>query len=322
MIINDLKNIKNESIRKAYGDALTKYAAINEKVIVLEADVSSSTFTDIFAKKFPDRFFNFGIAEEGMMDIAAGMALEGMIPFVNSFASIICYRTLEQIRTTVAYNNANVKIVASYAGVSSYKDGPTHHSVFDIAVMRAMPNMVVLVAADSMEASKMVKAAAEYNGPVYLRLSRADMPAIFTRNHEVIIGKGVQIKDGIDLTLVCSGTLLYITLQAAEKLLSEGIKAGVIEIHTLKPFDSEIIIQAAELTGAIVTVEEHNIIGGLFGAVAECIVQNKLVPMEPVGINDLYARTSMDVDSLLDYLDLTTNHIIRASKNVIKKKKG
>ncbi|MCD4669966.1 MAG: transketolase family protein [Actinomycetia bacterium] len=321
MLIKDIKNTKIESIRDGYGKALAELGDINEKVVVLDADVSSSTKTIYFARKFPDRFFNVGIAEPGMVNTAVGFALEGMIPFANAFASLICYRALEQIRTCVAYNDANVKIISGYSGVSDFKDGPTHHTIFDIAIMRAMPNMTVLVAADSVEAGKMVKAVSEYNGPVYLRLSRADMPVIFDNDHEIIIGKGIKLREGNDLTLICSGTLMYRTLLAADALGKKGIDARVVEIHTIKPFDDEMILNAAKETGAIVTIEEHNIIGGLFSAVSECIVQNKSVPVEPVGIRDAYACTSLNVDSLFDYLGLTVENITAAGEKAIKRKK-
>jgi len=322
MLIKDLKNTKIESIREHYGRALEAYGSEIKNIIVLDADVSSSTLTKYFAKKFPERFFNVGIAEPGMVDTAVGFALEGMIPFVNAFASLLCYRALEQIRTCVAYNDANVKIVSGYAGVSDFKDGPTHHAISDIAIMRSIPNMTVMVAADGIEAGKMVKIVADYKGPVYLRLSRADMPIIFSNDHEIVIGKGVELINGSDLTLVCSGTLLYRTLIAADLLKKEGIDARVIEIHTIKPFDNEIILKAALETKGIITIEEHNIIGGLFGAVSECIVQSKnFVPVEPIGINDQFACTSLNIDILYDYLGLTTENIIKAAKKILKTQK-
>ena len=316
----DLDKIKIGSMRKAYGEALAKFGSLNENLVVVEADVSSSTMTSIFAEKFPERFFNVGIAEESMMDIAAGLALGGHIPFANSFASLICYRSLEQIRTCIAYNNVNVKIVASYAGVSDFKDGPTHHSIFDLAVMRAMPNMVVLVPADSIEAAKMVETALEYEGPVYLRLTRADVPTIFNDDHKISIGKGITVRDGKDITIICTGTLMYRVLRSAELLENSGVSTRVININTLKPLDREIIIKASEETDAIVTVEEHNIIGGLFSTISEVVIQNKLVPVVPVGINDIYARTAKSVDILYDYLGLTIENIISVAKAAIKAK--
>ena len=308
------------SIRESYGKALAAYGEENENVVVLDADVSNSTFTKYFAEKHPKRFFNVGIAEAGMIDTAAGLALNGMVPFANSFAALICYRALEQIRTSVSYNNLNVKIVASYAGVSDFKDGPTHYSIFDNAIMRAMPNMTVVNTCDSIETEKMVKAVAEYKGPVYLRLSRADLPIIFGSDYQVKIGKGVLIKEGGDLTLISTGTMLYRVLKAAEAMKKNGINARVLQIHTLKPLDDEIIIKAAEETGAIVTIEEHSIIGGLFSATAELLVKKLFVPIKPIGINDSYACTSLDLESLLDKVGLSIENIINAAKEVIKNK--
>lgn len=321
MGILNLADMKNQSIRKSYGEALVKCGSLNEKIVVIDADVSSSTMTSIFAHKFAERFFNVGIAEESMIDIAAGMALGGHIPFANSFASLICYRSLEQIRTCVAYNNVNVKIVSSYAGVSDFKDGPTHHTIFDIAVMRAMPNMTVLVPADSVEVDLMVKAASEFDGPVYLRLSRADVPTVFDKDHKVKIGKGETLRDGKDLTIISTGTLIHRAFQAVDILEKEGYSIRFINMSTLKPIDRQIIIKASEETGAIVTVEEHNIIGGLFGAVSEVIAANRLIPVEPVGINDTYARTSKNVDALFDYLGLTVSNIVKASRKAVERKK-
>ena len=223
MLVKDLNNPKIASIRESYGRALVKFGSQNEKIVVLDADVSNSTLTKYFWDAYPERFFNVGIAEAGMVDTAVGLALEGYIPFVNSFSSLLCNRAFEQIRTCVSYASTNVKIIASFAGISDYKDGPTHHTVFDVSVMRAMPNMVVLISADPVETEKMVKIAADYNGPVYLRLSRADMPVLFTDDTEVILGKGNILKPGSDITLICTGILLHRTLLAAESLGKEGI---------------------------------------------------------------------------------------------------
>jgi len=315
MLLKNINNPQIESIRDNYGKALAEYGMHNEKVVVLDADASNSTKTTYFANKFPERFFNVGIAEAGMIDTAVGFALEGMIPFANAFAALICYRALEQIRTCVAYNNANVKIISSYAGISDYKDGPTHHSIFDLAVMRAIPNMTVVVAADSVETKKMVKVIAEYNGPVCLRLSRADVPVVFDESHEIHIGRGIELKKGKDLTLICCGTMLYNTLIASDLLEKEGISTRVIEIHTLKPLDRDIILKAAKDTSAIVTIEEHSIIGGLFGAVSEFLIRNNVVvSFEAVGIEDCFACTSLNVNSLMDHMGLGINDIFLAGK--------
>ena len=323
MLVNNLKNPKISSIRESYGKALVRFGSENNKIVVLEADVSNSTLTKYFGDAYPERFFNVGIAEAGMVDTAVGLALEGYIPFVNSFSSLICNRAFEQIRTCVSYANTNVKIVGSFAGISDFKDGPTHHTIFDVSVMRAMPNMVILISADSVETEKMVKIAADYNGPVYLRLSRADMPVLFTDDHEVILGKGNILKLGSDITLICTGTLLHRTLLAAESLEKEGISARVLEIHTIKPLDKDIILKCAKETKAIVTIEDNNIIGGLFGAVAELLTLSNLKkPVEPIGIKDCYARTALDAESLLDFMGLDSKNIIIASKKVLNIKTG
>lgn len=315
------ENFKIESIREAYGKALVECGELFSKLVVVEADVSSSTMTNYFYQRFPDRFFNVGIAEEGMINIAAGLALGGFIPFANSFASLISYRACEQIRTSVAYNNVNVKVVASFAGVSDFKDGPTHHSLFDLAIMRSMPNMTVLVPADSTETKEMVKLAAEFNGPVYLRLSRGEFPKIFEDNHEVVIGKGVILAEGDDLTIISCGNLLSRVLIASEDLRKKGIQSRIININTLKPIDKELIIDSAKRTGAIITIEEHNIIGGLFSAVSECLCNSGFILVEPIGIKDEYARTAKNLDILFDYLGLTVENIIKTAKEIILKKK-
>jgi len=213
---------KLESMRVAYGMALADYGALNTNVVVLDADVSASTQTHFFAKRFPERFFNLGVAEAGMVDVAVGLALGGKIPFANTFAFLIALRAAEQVRTCVAYALTNVKLAAAYGGLSDSRDGPTHHSVCDLAVMRAMPNMTVIVAADSVEVRKMVPLVAEWNGPVYLRISRAEVPVVFDEAHQPKIGKGVLLRQGRDVTLIGTGVLVSRCIEAAEKLKREG----------------------------------------------------------------------------------------------------
>jgi transketolase len=307
-------------MRKELGEALVEYGEVNQDVIVLDADVSSSTMTQLFKEAHPDRFFNVGIAEAGMIDTAVGLALGGKIPFASAFASILCYRGLEQIRTCVAYNNANVKILSSYAGVSDYKDGPTHHSLFDLAIMRAMPNMTVVTAADGMEIKKMVPAIGEYPGPVYLRISRADIPYSFDENDSVEIGKGRILRDGNDVTLLVTGIPLYRTLKARELLAKDGISARVVELHTLKPFDEELVLACAEETGALVTVEEHTVIGGLYGAVSEVLTRSRPTPVAPVGLKDEYLLTAPDPNTLWDYCGLRPEDIAQTAMTIIEKR--
>ena len=306
------------SVRKAYGQALAKYGVINSNVVVVVADVSSSVMTNYFAEKFPERFFNVGIQEAGMVDTAVGFALAGMIPFVNTFAGLFL-RAVEQIRTCVAYARTNVKLVGSYAGLSDFKDGPTHHSIIDLAIMRSMPDMAVVVPADAFEVEKMVPAVAEYDGPVYLRISRTDMPVVFDEEHKVEIGKGVVVRDGSDVILLSNGIMVSRCVKAAKLLTDEGIDAGVVNMHTLKPLDVSIIKQAAE-TGAIVTAEEHSIIGGLGSAVAEVLGSQCPVPLERVGIADVFTETALDPDSLLDHYGMAVEDIVKAARRATKRK--
>lgn len=304
-------------MREELGKALADYGYRNENVVVLDADVSSSTKTCTFAEAHPDRFFNVGIAEPGMINLAVGLALNNRIPFVSSFAAILCYRGLEQIRTCVAYNNANVKILSSYAGVSDYKDGPTHHAIFDLAIMRAMPNMTVLNPADGVELGKLLPLAAEWDGPVYMRISRADVPKVFSEDIDIKIGKGNVVEEGSDITLVVSGIMLSRTIQAQKILEKEGLSVRVVELHTIKPLDKELILESAEKTGAIVTVEEHTFIGGLYGAVTETLAQSIPTPVVPVGINDRYLLTAPDEESIWDYCGLRPVDIVQAAKRVL-----
>ena len=311
--------VNKDMPRRVFGEALAEYGADNPKVVVLTADVSSSVMTTFFAEKSPERFFNVGIAEAGMVDTAVGFALGGMIPFANTFAGLLL-RATEQIRTCVAYANTNVKLIGSFAGLSNFKDGPTHHSIMDVAIMRAMPNMVVLVPSDSIEAKKMIPLVAEHDGPVYIRISRAEMPIIFDQSHKVEIGKGVVVRDGKDVTIIANGHMLSRSLEAAEDLSSQGIEARVVNLHTVKPLDVPLLKKCAQETGAIVTAEEHSIIGGLGSAVAEVIVSQCPVPMRMVGIADTFTETSRDFDSLLDKYGMSVADIVTAAQRVIKQK--
>lgn len=307
--------------RKAFGEALAEYGTTNPDIVVLTADVSSSVLTTYFAQKFPERFFNVGIAEAGMVDAAVGFTLGGLIPFVHTFAGLLL-RATEQIRTCVAYAKTNVKLIGGYAGLSDFKDGPTHHSIMDVAIMRAMPNMVVLVPADSIEAKKMVPLIARHEGPVYVRLSRAEMPIIFDDKHEIEIGKGVVVRNGKDITIIANGHMLSRSLEAAGLLSSQGIEARVLNIHTVKPLDVSLIRKCAEETGAIVTAEEHSIIGGLGSAVAEALVRECPVPVEMIGIADKFTETARDLDSLLDHYGMSVEDIVKAARQALDKKKA
>ncbi len=307
-------------MRNELSQALVEYGKVNKDVVVLDADVANSTMTIDFQKVYPDRFFNVGIAEAGMVDTAVGLAMGGKIPFVSAFAAMLCYRGMEQIRSCVAYNNVNVKLLASFAGVSDYKDGATHHSLIDIALMRALPNMTVVVAADGQELKKIIPVVAEYAGPVYLRISRADTPYTFGENEPLKIGKGRIAHEGVDVSILVSGTPLHRCLLASKLLEKDGISARVVELHTIKPIDEEIVLNCAEETSALVTVEEHSIIGGLYGAVAELLAKTKLTPIVPIGINDSFARTAPDIEVLWDYCGFTPENIARAAREVLNRK--
>jgi len=307
------------SMRHSYGEALLDCGIKNKKIVVVVADVSSSVKTDFFEKRFPERFFNVGIAEQCLVNVGAGLSLEGFIPFVNTFAGLLL-RSFEQIRTCVGYAETNVKLVGGYAGISDYKDGATHYSICDIAVMRSIPNITVVVPADATETKKLVCEIVKLSGPVYLRISRAETPVIFGDNHKVVVGKGQIIREGDDLTIIAVGVMVGRSLLAANILEQEGVKARVINMPTIKPFDKYLIIETAQKTGAIVTAEEHSVIGGLGSAVSECLSQSYPVPIEFIGIKDLFVETGTSHEYLLDHFGLSVNDIIEAAKKVIKRK--
>ena len=308
------------SMREAYGRALAEYGGVNPKVVALDVDTSASTLSNYFAQKFPERFFNIGIAEPCMVDVAAGLALGGFTPFINGFASILSLRALEQIRTCVCYARTNVKIGASYAGVSDFKDGATHYSISDLANMRALPGMTIIVPADAAEAAAWVPVVAEFDGPVYLRISRAGSLPVFKSETKLEIGKGLTLREGKDLTLVATGAMVGRCVRAADELAKLGIDARLLEIHTLKPLDRNLLLQAAGETGAIVTAEEHTIIGGLGSAVAETLVEAQPVPLERVGIRDRFCPTGRDLDTLMDACGLSVAEIIAAAKRILERK--
>jgi len=305
--------------RESYGNALVEIGS-NENIIVLDADLSASTKTGVFRDKYPERFVNTGIAEGNMMSVAAGMAASGKVVFASSFAMFAAGRAFEQIRNSIGYPNLNVKIGATHAGLSVGEDGATHQCLEDIGIMRTIPNMVIINPADDVEARAAVRAAAAHNGPVYLRFGRLPVPVLFdeaTYNFE--IGKGVLLADGTDVTLVGTGLMIGACLEARELLASEGISARVINIHTIKPIDSEIITKAAQETGAIVTAEEHNVIGGLGSAVAEVVAENCPVPVLRVGTQDVFGRSGKPME-LLKMYGLTADGIVERAKLAIGKK--
>ena len=305
--------------RDAYGQVLAELGAENENIVVLDADLSGSTKTSVFGKKFPERFFNMGIAEANMIGTAAGLAAAGKIPFVSTFAIFAAGRAWEQIRQSVAYPKANVKIVPTHGGITVGEDGGSHQSVEDIAIMRAIPNMTVIVPADAAETRKAIRAAAEYKGPVYIRLGRNKVPAVFQDDCHFEIGKGSEVAPGSDMTFITTGLMTAQAIKAAELLDKEGISARVVHIATVKPLDREIVLKAAEETGAIVTAEEHSIIGGLGGAVAEFLAENHPTPIKRVGVRDRFG-TSGKAEELIKYFGLTPEDLADAAREVIARK--
>ncbi len=309
----------NIATRDAYGQALAELGALNDKVVVLDADLSKSTKTNDFKKVFPERFFNMGIAEQNLLGTAAGFAAEGKIPFASSFAVFAVGRAYDQIRNSIAYPKLNVKIAATHAGLTVGEDGGSHQMLEDIALMRALPNMTVIVPADGVETKQVIMAAAAYDGPVYIRLGRPKVPVLFDESYQFEIGKGVVLKDGADVTLVATGIMVSKAMEAAEALAADGISAAVVNISTIKPLDQQLIIEMAQKTGAMVTCEEHNIYGGLGSAVAEVLVEHCPVPMARVGVEDSFGESGLP-DQLLEKYGLTAANIADKAKAVIGRK--
>ena len=277
--------------RDAYGKALVEFGSENENIVVLDADLAAATKTCIFAKAYPERFFDCGIAENNMMGVAAGLALSGKIAFASTFAMFAAGRSFDQVRNSIGYPHANVKIGATHGGITVGEDGATHQCLEDFALMRTIPGMTVMSPADAVEARLMVKAAIEMNGPVYMRFGRAAVPVIFDENYKFEIGKGVKLVDGTDVALIANGIEVPQALSASEMLKAEGISASVINMATIKPIDRDLVIEEAKRCGCIVTCEEHNIIGGLGAAVAETVCETVPVPVLRVGANDCFGRS-------------------------------
>ncbi|MDK2878158.1 MAG: transketolase [Thermoanaerobacteraceae bacterium] len=301
--------------REAYGQALAELGEEIKDIVVLDADLSKSTKTSVFAKKFPERFFNMGIAEQNLMGTAAGLATCGKIPFASTFAIFAAGRAFEQVRNSICYPQLNVKIAATHAGITVGEDGATHQSIEDIALMRAIPHMTVINPADAEETKQAVRAAALHKGPVYLRFGRHPVETIFDENYKFEIGKGVILKEGKDVAIIATGVMVGEALKAAKILAGEGINAMVVNISTIKPIDKEVILKAAGC-GAIVTAEEHNIIGGLGSAVAEVLAEEKPTPIKRIGIADEFGQSG-NPDELLKIYHLTAEDIAKAAKELI-----
>ena len=311
---------KWESQRKQYGRALVELGKERSDIVVLDADLSSSTRTADFAAAFPERFFNCGIAEQNMIDTAAGLAASGKTVFASTFAVFGTGRCYDQIRQSVAYPKLNIKIVASHAGITVGGDGASHQIIEDLALMRVLPNMAVIVPVDSNETYKVVKAIAETKNPVYVRIGRADVPTVTDQDTPYEMGKATAMRDGDDVTLIGCGIMVSKCLEAAEELAKHGIDARVINLHTVKPLDEKAIVKAARETGGVVTAEEHSVMMGMGSAVAMCLVENFHVPMKRVGIPDAFGESGA-CDELMARYGLTMENIVEAAHDVMKRKK-
>jgi transketolase len=313
--------MRSEATRDAYGRVLAELGKENKDIVVLDADLAVSTKTCTFAKAFPDRFFDMGIAEQDMIGTAAGLAAAGKIAFASTFAVFASGRAWDQIRMSAAYTRLNVKVVVTHAGITTGEDGASHQANEDIAIMRALPNLTVVVPADALETEKVIRAAVTHYGPMYIRLSRPKTPVVTEGiNYEFKIGKGAVLREGKTATIIACGLMVGKALAAADLLAGEGIEARVVDMHTIKPLDKELIVRCAEETGAIVTAEEHSILGGLGGAVAEVLVENAVVPMARVGLHDVFGESGTP-DELLAKYGLTPEAVAAAVRTVVKRKK-
>ncbi len=312
-----MSDVKRIATRESYGEELVKLGAEHEEIVVLDADLAEATRSGEFQKAFPDRFIDCGIAEENMMGVAAGLAAAGKVPFASSFAMFAVGRAYEQIRNSIGYPHLNVKIGASHAGISVGEDGATHQCIEDIALMRMIPGMVVINPSDYIEAKAAVRAAYEHDGPVYMRFGRLAVPVLNTDpDYKFELGKGVVLRAGKDLTIIASGLPVYNCLEAAERLAQDGIDAQVINIHTIKPIDEDLIVEAAKATGKIVTVEEHSVIGGLGSAVCDVLAEKAPTRVMKIGIYDKFGESGPALELLKKY-GLDTDGIYEKIKTFV-----
>jgi len=307
--------------RDGFGKELVAIGKENEKVIVVSADLEDATRAEYFKKEFPERFFSVGIAEQDMVGMAAGLSLQGFIPFVNSFAVFLTNRAYDMLRLDLCYNDCNVKVICSHAGVTVGPDGATAQCLEDFALMRVLPNMKVVCPVDDYEARKATRLFAQEHGPMYMRTSRAPLPVITKENDAFEIGKANIVREGKDVTIIACGVMVSEALSAAEILSKEDIEAKVVNMHTIKPIDTQCIIDAAQETGAIVTAEEHQIFGGLGSAVAEVVVQNLPVPMAMVAVDDSFGQTGTPEELLTEY-HLKDVDVAEAARKVVAKKRS
>ncbi len=316
--MSEVKKVTKIATREAYGKALAEFGEKYENLVVLDADLANATKTNTFQKAFPDRHIDCGIAECDMMGIAAGLSTVGKIPFASSFAMFAAGRAYEQVRNSIGYPHLNVKIGATHAGITVGEDGASHQCLEDIALMRVIPGMVVINPSDAVEAREAVRAAIEYEGPVYLRFGRAAVRVINDReDYRFEMGKGVLLREGSDVTIVATGICVCEALEAAEKLAADGISAEVINIHTIKPLDEELIVRSAKKTGRVVTAEEHSVIGGLGGAVCEALSEKAPVPVLRIGMNDIFGESG-SAGALVAKYGLDAEGIYRKVKEFIR----
>ncbi|MCR4888601.1 MAG: transketolase family protein [Ruminococcus sp.] len=316
-----MADVVKKATRESYGEALRDLAEEYKNLVVLDADLAAATKTGIFKKAYPDRFFDCGIAEANMMGVAAGLAACGKIPFASTFAMFAAGRAYEIVRNSIGYPHLNVKIGATHAGISVGEDGATHQCNEDIALMRTIPGMTIINPCDDVEAKAAVKAAIDFNGPVYMRFGRLAVPVINDAStYKFELGKGVVMREGNDITIVATGLMVNEAVQAADILAGEGISARVVNIHTIKPLDKELIIKCAQETGVIVTAEEHSIIGGLGSAVAEAVTEGCPVPVVKIGVNDEFGHSGPAVD-LLKQFGLSAENIANKTREALKLKK-
>lgn len=311
-----MSEVKKIATRESYGNALVEIGKEHEDLVVLDADLAAATKTGIFKKEFPDRHIDCGIAEANMMGIAAGLSTCGKVPFASTFAMFAAGRAFEQVRNTIGYPHLNVKIGATHAGISVGEDGATHQCNEDIALMRTIPGMTIINPCDDIEAKAAVKAAYEMEGPVYLRFGRLAAPVINKEDYQFEIGKGVMMREGSDVTIVATGLMVSNALEAAEKLAADGIDAEVINIHTIKPLDEDMIIESAKKTGRVITVEEHSVIGGLGSAVCDALCEKYPTPVTKLGVNDMFGHSGPALELLKEF-KLDADGIYSQVKNII-----
>jgi len=311
--------MEKQATRDAYGQALVELGQTYENVVVLDADLSKSTKSADFAKAFPERFFNAGIAEQNMMGMAAGLAASGKVVFASSFAIFATGRAFEQVRNSIAYPHLNVKVCATHAGLTVGEDGGSHQAVEDISLMRSLPNMTVVVPADGVSTRKMVQNLYQMEGPAYLRLGRPAVPILYKEEDHIEIGKGNLLREGNDVAIIACGIMVAKALQAADELAASGIQVAVADMHTIKPLDQELVLKLARQTGAVLTVEEHSVIGGLGSAVCETVSEHFPVPVLRMGIADAFGQSGTP-DNLLEHYGLTVDNIVRNIHKLLEKR--